>query len=389
MNGEDGRNLIFIIGLPRSGTTLLQTLLSRHPEIFTYSESWILLHPLLALKEGKLIAPAYGAESYIRAVEDLIEKSEHGRSTYLEAVQKMADTLYTSCLRASGKRFFLDKSPPYYLVMQEIAQLFPQAKIIVLLRNPLAILNSITNTWFNGRCSKILTCPVHCHSIFLGPQLIADGLKALGTRCIVIKYENLVMFPNVEISKICKHLGIHVDQGMFSYEERPGGRLGDSKITKHSKPIDSSLIDWLCCFEKYANYQFALSYLEYLGPDLFSSLDYDYELIRKMLVERWEQHGALTQLGARILHVIEALKSFLYRSFYAAKLAFQIEGNVTWEMYFYKFPPFVPDFSSLEGLDALKEPSIIERLKRSVTITSYWQEGPPRKGRQRGNFFEK
>ena len=108
---ELGRRLVFVIGLGRSGTTLLQVLLGQHPKVFTYSETGILLHPLFALKEGGLIAPAYSGQDNLSQLRDLLEVCENGIDTYSEAVRALANTVYSSCLRKSGKEFLVDKTP--------------------------------------------------------------------------------------------------------------------------------------------------------------------------------------------------------------------------------------------------------------------------------------
>jgi len=46
----DGKNLIFLISQPRSGSTLLQLIFSGNPEVATTSEPWIALHPIFALR---------------------------------------------------------------------------------------------------------------------------------------------------------------------------------------------------------------------------------------------------------------------------------------------------------------------------------------------------
>jgi len=370
----DGRDLIFLIGLPRSGTTLLQSLLGQHKDIFTYSESWVLLPPLFWLKEGKLIAPAYGSSSSTWALEDLLAKSRHGSATYVEAVRRMVSTLYGSCLEASGKRIFLDKSPPYYLIMKEIADIFPRAKMVVLLRNPLAVLSSIARTWFKGKCGPILLCPVHTHSISVGPYAIAAGLKSLSNQCLTLKYEDLVADPTREIKKICEYVDLDFDDKMLSYETRPGGRLGDMEAAKHSRPSTSSLMDWVRLFDDYANYKFAISYIDFLGPELFRALGYDYGETRSAVERSWRDKSDLFRLKARTVHLLEAANSTMHRSFFATRDAFQIEWNSTWHTYFPRFPPLIPDFRHIEGLNALQEKSTIQRLKPVTTIASYWQQ---------------
>src|SRR5437764_1307876 len=51
---------------------------------------------------------------------------------------------------APGKRFFLDKTPAYALVLPFLVKLYPDAKYIVLTRHPLAVLSSWVESFFDG-----------------------------------------------------------------------------------------------------------------------------------------------------------------------------------------------------------------------------------------------
>jgi len=73
-----------------------------------------------------------------------------GEDAYFQAVRQMTLNLYGGVLQNSGKRYFLDKTPRYYYILPELYRTFPEAKYILLLRNPLAILCSIFNTFVQG-----------------------------------------------------------------------------------------------------------------------------------------------------------------------------------------------------------------------------------------------
>jgi len=48
--GAQGENMIFLISQPRAGSTLSQRMLGSHPDIYTVSEPWLMLHPLYPLR---------------------------------------------------------------------------------------------------------------------------------------------------------------------------------------------------------------------------------------------------------------------------------------------------------------------------------------------------
>ena len=65
---------------------------------------------------------------------------------YFEGARWMYNYLYEGALPGTGKGYFLDKTPRYYLVIPELYCTFPKAHYIFLLRNPVAVLCSILET---------------------------------------------------------------------------------------------------------------------------------------------------------------------------------------------------------------------------------------------------
>ena len=133
------KQIIFLISAPRSGSTLLQKLLVTSANIKTAAEPWWLL-PLLKYKSNQ------GYESYNKRIAskaihdfDAYFKRETGSSLDNEFA-KMVQEVYS--LLAPDAGYFLDKTPRYYLIVEQLRKLFPKAKFIFLTRNPLEILSS-------------------------------------------------------------------------------------------------------------------------------------------------------------------------------------------------------------------------------------------------------
>src|SRR5262249_40497787 len=143
-----GENLIFAISQPRAGSTLLQRILAAHPSIFATAEPWLMLHPLYALRAQGHTAD-YNAEWARAALKDFCDNLEGGEQAYLEALRGMGVSLYNQALQRSGRPCFLDKTPRYYQICPELRRTFPEAKFILLLRNPLAVLSSILTSWIH------------------------------------------------------------------------------------------------------------------------------------------------------------------------------------------------------------------------------------------------
>ena len=133
--------LIFLISLPRSGSTLLQRILGGHDSVFTAGESWLMLHPLYALKHDRIQAdyePKYAEIALREIINQFPEKDE----IFYKAVRRYSLTFYDQALENSGKSFFLDKTPRYYMILNDLIRVFPNAHYVFLFRNPMAVLSS-------------------------------------------------------------------------------------------------------------------------------------------------------------------------------------------------------------------------------------------------------
>lgn len=289
-----GDNLIFLISQPRAGSTLLQRILAGHPAIHTTAEPWIMLHPLYALKEGGLLAE-YDSNLARQGLEDFLSQIPEGQELYIKALRKMGSKLYNRMLKVSEKKIFLDKTPRYYLIIRELKWVFPKAKFLILLRNPLAILSSTLDTWFQNNLVALQKSPNYL-DIIKGPQYLIEGIQNLKEDAIVIKYEDLVQDTEFVVKTICSKIGILFKNEMLNYgsRQKPKGRFGDSVgIVKHNNAVPFYTDKWVKNLQSQQLYDFSLKYMESLGPEVFNLMDYPYQENRSKLekLEHNTYHG--------------------------------------------------------------------------------------------------
>jgi hypothetical protein len=152
--GAKGENLIFIFGLPRSGTTLLQLMLSAHCRVATLPEHSITL-PIQYL--GYYAAPVqahYPVSITSLGVSELVKLLPNGEQDYLDELRAYCNTLYQGGLQQKpGADLLLDKT--FYFHWKFLMKLYPKAKYIVLSRNPLAILDSISSSFVQEATKRL------------------------------------------------------------------------------------------------------------------------------------------------------------------------------------------------------------------------------------------
>lgn len=274
-----GGNLIFLISLPRSGSTLLQHILASHSKVAATAEPWVLFPAACALRPGALTAD-YNANIGRIALSEFLAQLDGAEEEYYAAVRKMALSLYNAYLARHGKERFLDKTSRYYLVLPELFRIFPKAKYVFLLRNPLAVLASFLGYMVFGDWKR-LGEPGIRNDLLDGYRLIRQGIRHFGDDAIVVKYEDLVEDPETVVTGLCERLGLEFEPEMLNYGERIGvlpGKLVDPKsIQTHQAPVKDYANAWRSKFTARQEKHFAQAFLAHLGSELVNSLCYSYE----------------------------------------------------------------------------------------------------------------
>ena len=136
---------IFILSNPRSGSTLVQRVIAAHSDVATVSEPWLLLPYLYTLRSQGVVAE-YPYPMMIDALEDFCGALPAGGEDYRQELHDFILRLYE---KAAGPdaRYFVDKSPPYSLIADEIIYTFSEGRFIFLWRNPLSVISSLLETW--------------------------------------------------------------------------------------------------------------------------------------------------------------------------------------------------------------------------------------------------
>lgn len=237
--------LIFLVGAPRSGTTLLARILSAHSAVYGRAEPH-LITPLAHLGYYASVQKApYDPFNVQQAVHEFVEDLPRGEEDYLDALRAYADTMYGRMLDASGgAQFFLDKTPAYALVLPFLTKLYPNAKYVVLTRHPLAILTSYVNSFFDGEWEVALN-----HNPILERYVpaLAKMAREKPVPLVHLRYETFVEDPEKGFREICAYLGVEFEASAIDYQASGESfeGLGDpTGVHQHDRPVTSSVASW-------------------------------------------------------------------------------------------------------------------------------------------------
>jgi len=293
----DDSKLIFIISQPRSGSTLLQSILSNNSLVATASEPWILL-PFLSLYKPGLITARYDYDIMTSAVNEFVHLNA-GEEEFKAKLKNFILSIY-SWLDAPGTKHILDKTPRYYEIGQQIVDMFPQAKILVLKRNPFAVLNSVITSWNIDTFEKLI---YYKRDLINAPQLINKFLSDHRDNKNVreVFYEDLVAHPVKSFQGIYHWLGMEFKEGYLQYggNSKLKGNLGDQVSVKSSTmPVAENLDAWKGLIKIPFWNNFFRGYSCYLGDNFLSEYG-KYEAWNSKKTDEFKYFMLLAKLNNR------------------------------------------------------------------------------------------
>jgi hypothetical protein len=149
-----GPDIHFVLSAPRSGSTWLSTALNQHPEVFATEHRLFGQFCELWKNNDGSTSPRITFDSYAKAfsVHYFYQQLGMDESQFIDGFQKsFVNYIVNFAKRKSGKRIVIDKITPYpgtaTFVVQQIRKLFPDSKIIQLVRDGRDVLTSGTYDW--------------------------------------------------------------------------------------------------------------------------------------------------------------------------------------------------------------------------------------------------
>lgn len=212
---------VFIVGVGRSGTTLIRQMLNSHSQIAVPYESHFITDYMDRLDD-------YGdlgvRENLMQLITDICNEKilsswdfsptpdEVSRRLNGKSLRDVVDAFFSVYATHHGKVFWGDKSD--YLDRQhKILQLFPDAKIIHIVRDGRDVANSVMKmTWGPNNIKDAgnwwgsYVRLGHCMGSMLGPN-----------QYMTLRYEDLVINSEIELNRICEFIGVEFESTMLEF----------------------------------------------------------------------------------------------------------------------------------------------------------------------------
>ena len=188
---------VFVIGSPRSGTSVFAWALAQHPNFRTAAESDFLLH---LFGNGHLQA-AY-TEAFNRADRGWLKQQQVDFDEFAASFGLGVEALFAS--RARGARW-VDATPSYTLMVDEMLLLFPAASFLHIVRDGRAVVNSMISSGFDIEWAADFSaaCQAWAHYALLGHR----AAQAHPGRVFEVRHEDLTGRPGAELARVFAFLG--------------------------------------------------------------------------------------------------------------------------------------------------------------------------------------
>ncbi len=202
---------IFITGSGRSGTTLLRMMLNAHPDIHISNEAAYYLHALRATTSGEWLRAYQRTVSFawMKFSQNEIER-QVPRGLPRHEIFKAIDALMRLKAGHYGKKRYGDKMPGYGWRLGRILADFPKARVIHVVRDPIATVASLKRMPWAPR------------SIVLNSLMLAGHqarMEKYRDRILEVRLEDLLDSPECVMRKSLEFVGVEWDDRVLRHQE--------------------------------------------------------------------------------------------------------------------------------------------------------------------------
>lgn len=219
--GNPDHTPIFILGMPRSGTSLVEQILASHPNVYGAGELYCLQNIITHFSRGGQIDKicttiSHNSEEFIR----------HLGRTYLEEIRKCS----------AEAQFITDKMPHNFLWIGSIILALPNAKIISCQRNPMDNCLSIYKNIFHKGHKYAYDLQELGRYYLLYQDLMRHWQEVFPNKIYNISYEKIVNNQKEETKKLLQHCDLPWNDACLSFH-KTSRAVATASAVQVRKPI--------------------------------------------------------------------------------------------------------------------------------------------------------
>lgn len=203
-----GPTPIFIVGMPRSGTTLLDRMLSNHSRVASAGE----INDFLRQMHWVADVPPGGVPAMLEVLR---------RTPRIDMAQLGARYLAQTQWRAEGRDFYVDKLPVNIQLVPFIRKALPHAPILHMVRDPMDVCFSNLRAMFGNVSAYSYNLQALAHYYGLYRTLASRWHAMLPGAVLDVSYEALVRDPAPTLRRVLEHCGLEAEEACLHPESNP------------------------------------------------------------------------------------------------------------------------------------------------------------------------
>jgi hypothetical protein len=238
------RGPLFVCGFPSGGTDLLKTILNAHPDVYLNGEMPFLVEILqLGYRNDTSFSTSAEIEAFVACLEKLDEWRNLENIDFDFSVPLAGGGMLTleqvmhRVFRSELRLVWGNKTPQNTEHIEELVQLFPNAKFLVITRDVRDVCLSQSRKW--GKDMSL--CADNWNSRMKAGWVASERLEA--GRCHYLKFEDLLLDTECAVRKICDFLDIPFSPLMLTHHEHIEKDI-DGKINYGQPVITSNREKW-------------------------------------------------------------------------------------------------------------------------------------------------
>ena len=227
----EGPTPIFIVGMTRSGTTLLDRMLSSHSQVVSAGE----INDFRCQLRWMTDVPAGGVQGMVQAQQ---------RSPAIDFAKLGARYLRQTQWRAQGRRFYIDKLPINFRMVHLIRRALPHAPILHMMREPMDVCFSNFKAMLGPASAYSYDMHTLAHYYGQYVRLTNHWRSTLPGAMFDVSYARLVNEPAATLQQVLQHCGLQ-DEEACLHPERNAAPVATPSSAQVREPIHTrALGEW-------------------------------------------------------------------------------------------------------------------------------------------------